>query len=172
MTGTFIIALLALVISTASLTWQVVQFILGASRPRVGLMIGGMNANGAVTAPVKGFRLEQLVRQGCSTPILAVQVQNRGRLAVSVTNWSISFDNKASYTLPSWQPNDRVSLPCRLEPGAEVTFLCPLDEVDAASRLLQASSKPPKWCQASASFGSGKTVRSRTHLPIPIRTSG
>lgn len=168
MSAALVVAILALVISTASLTWQIVQFLLGASRPQVDLKIGAMSESGALTAPVEGFRLDQLMRQGYTTPLLAVEVRNRGRLAVSVTNWTIAFDNGASYTQPSWPPNDRVALPYRLEPGAEATFLCPLAEVDVAAHALQSLSKPPTSCRASASFGTGRTLRSKTRLAVPI----
>jgi hypothetical protein len=168
MTGTLVVAIIALCVSTATLTWQIVLYLLGASRPKVELRIGGMNEMGAMTAPIGGIDLDQLVRQGYETLVLAVEVQNRGRLAVSITAWRIAFDNAASYTQPNWAPNDRVALPHRLEPGAEAIFLCPLSEVNVAARALRKSSKPPKSCRASVSFGTGKTVRSKTRMALPV----
>lgn len=168
MTSTFILAVLALIISTSSLTWQIVQYLLGASRPFVDLQAGGLVEGEAVIMPIEGTDFGQLDRMGFGTPVVAVQIQNRGRLAVSVTSWSITFDNGARFIPSDWYPNDKAPLPHRLEPGAEVIYLCDLHHIAASELDMRRSKKPAKSCRAAASFGTGKVVRSKTKLTFPV----
>jgi hypothetical protein len=163
-TGTLIVSIVALGLSATTLTWQVAQFVLGASRPVVELRYGAHNGFGALTAPVRVDRgaidFEELTAQGYNQALLAVQVQNRGRLAVSVMNWSIAFDNGAFFNYPDWQLNDRTPLPFRLEPGAEATWLCPADAVHSAAQVFTAATR----ARASVSLGTGRIVKSNNYI--------
>lgn len=164
MTGTLLMAVLALIISTASLSWQIVLYLLGASRPVVQLQAGGLVEDEAIIMPIGAADSDQLKRHGFGIPVVAVTIQNRGRLAVSVTSWSIAFDNGAKFLPPKWYPNDQSPLPHRLDPGAEVTFLCELRRIEVAGAGMRDATKPPKYCRGSATFGTGKTVYSHTKL--------
>lgn len=168
MTGTLVVGIVALVLSASSLTWQVVQFVLGSSRVFTELRYGAHNGAAAVTAPVKAaggsIDVEQLVIQGYTEQALAVQVQNRGRMAVSVMNWSIAFDNGGAYSLADWVVNNRYSLPYRLEPGSEATWLCPFADIQRAVNAFSSSNKPVTKAFARVSLGNGKVVTSRNYM--------
>lgn len=169
MTGTLVVAIVALVVSTSTLTWQVVQYALSASRPQVNLRVGALNWDGAITGPASVIDLQALRAQGADQAVLAVEVRNRGRLATSVTGWSIAFDNGASFSYPGWKLNeDRAPLPHRLEPGAEVSFLCPLENVDRIAIGMRTANKPISSGRAAASFGDGRTKTSKDSVQLPF----
>lgn len=164
---TAVIALLALLIATLSLGWQIAMYLLNGSRPAVDLLAAAVGEADAVAIPIQVDALEQLGRQGLTTPALAVQVQNRGRTAVSVTRWGLTFSNEAFFLPPDWYPNEKNPLPYRLEPGADVVFLVELQRVTASEKLMRQTNKPVRWCRGSASFGTGRTLQSKTRLPLP-----
>lgn len=169
MTGTLVVAIVALGISTSTLTWQVVHYALSASRPQVNLRVGALNWGGAITGPASVIDLPALRAQGADQAVLVVEVRNRGRLATSVTGWSIKVDNGASFSFPGWKLNeDRAPLPHRLEPGAEVSFLCPLENVDRIAIGMRATSRPISSGRATASFGDGRTKMSKDSVRLPF----
>ena len=46
--ATLIVALLGLVVASVSLTWNVVQFLLGGSRPKIHLVVGALAPGGLI----------------------------------------------------------------------------------------------------------------------------
>jgi hypothetical protein len=166
--GTLVVAILALTVSTSTLTWQIVQFILGSSRVSAELRYGAHNGSGAMTMPVGSSppNFDQLKSQGWTELVLAVQVRNSGRLAVSVTNWTIAFDNGGSFTVPSWSVNGHAPIPYRLEPGSEQTWLCPLADVMAAASAFDVTDKPTRHLRARAALGNGKIATSKNRLAL------
>jgi hypothetical protein len=141
--GTLIVAILALVISTSSLTWQIVLYVLGGARVRTELRIGALGPGGAIHAPAEApMDAAELAQQGYREPILAIQARNTGRLAVSVTNWDVAFDNGGAVSQPGWHVNNAYPLPYRLEPGHEAVWMCPASLVQAAIEAFAPSSHP------------------------------
>ena len=45
--------------------------------------------------------------------------------------------------------------------GDEVELLVELRRVEALAKAMRNTNKPVKWCRASASFGTGKTLQSK-----------
>jgi len=155
---TLVIAVLGLVVSVVALTWQVVQHRLTGSRVRVELLAGALGKGGAGTGPIEAFDQEMLARQGLHQPIIAVRALNVGRLPVDVTGWDVKTGDGFGYTLPGWGPNP--SLPYRLEPGAQVTFFCPMADVLAMVAAKEAIGKDDRHLQAAVALGTGETVAS------------
>jgi hypothetical protein len=164
--GTLIVAILALVISVSSLTWQIVLYVLGGSRVRTELRIGALGPGGAVHGPPDArMNPAQLAEQGYNQPILAVQVRNAGRLAVSVTKWDVVFDNGGAVSHPRWDVNDAFPLPYRLEPGDEAVWFCSAAPVNAAIKAFASSSRPVRLVRARVGLGTGKSVTSKNSMP-------
>jgi hypothetical protein len=164
--GTLIVAILALITSVSSLTWQVVLFLLGGSRIRTELRIGALGPGGAVHSPPDApMDAAELTAQGYTEPVFAVQVQNRGRLAVSVTKWDVVLDNGSSFFQPGWHVNKAYSLPYRLEPGDEAIWFCPAMPVHAAIKVLASSSRPVRLIRARVGLGTGRSVTSKNSMP-------
>jgi hypothetical protein len=136
--GTLVVAITALAVSSASLAWQiastVVSFRFSGSRVAVELRVGAHNGSGGLLFPLdQRLAFEELVAQGYTEPVLGVVVRNRGRLPVSVTAWQLSFDNGMAYVDVTSALNRNKPVPYRLEVGDEVTWLCPLVPVEAAA---------------------------------------
>jgi hypothetical protein len=88
--GTLIVAIIALVISVSSLTWQIVLYLLGGARVRTELRVGALGMEGAVHLPVDDrVDFAELAQKGFPERVFGVQVRNVGRLAVSVTKWDV-----------------------------------------------------------------------------------
>lgn len=140
MTGTLVVAIIALVVAVVGLTWQIVQFLLAGGRVSVELRIGATNGSMVVagTAGQVSQDFEVHARQGLDIPVLGVLVRNRGRLAVSITGWEVVFDGDGGGSISTldWQVNAGHPLPFRLEPGAEVSWFSRLDQVAAGARAL------------------------------------
>lgn len=165
--GTLVVAMIALVLSASTLTWQIVQFLLGGARVSAELHFGAHDGGGVVHGPAdKPLQWDRLTGQGYTERLLGVQVRNRGRLAVSVTAWSVVLDNGAAYSHGDWHINQKYPLPFRLEPGAEAVWFCPLEPVVAMGATFQKSNRPAGTVQAQAGLGTGRTVKSRNGLSV------
>jgi hypothetical protein len=163
--GTLVVAILALVISVSSLTWQIVLYLLGGSRVRTELRIGALGPSGAVHGPPESqVNPALLAEQGYNEPIIGVQVRNVGRLAVSVTKWDVAFDNGGAFSQPGWHVNDAYPLPYRLEPGGEAVWFCPAAPVHATIKAFASSSHPVRFVRARVGLGTGKSVTSKNSM--------
>lgn len=165
--GTLIVAIIALVISVSSLTWQIVLYLLGGARVRTELRVGALGPSGVVHGPVaEGVDFTQLAQQGYPEPVFAVQARNSGRLAVSVTKWDVALENGASFFQPGWPPNADRPLPYRLEPGDEAVWFCPMAPVIAAAEAFASSSHPVRLVRARIGLGTGKSVTSKNAMRV------
>lgn len=158
------IAVAGLVVAVIGLTWQVVQHRLTGSVVVVELLAGALGRGGAATGPIGTFDASMFASQGFTTPILAIRGRNRGRLAVDVTGWDVLTGDGFGYTLPGFGPNPQV--PHRLEPGAAVTFYCPLADVAALFATKRTVGKTDERVRGSLSLGTGEVVRSKL-APMP-----
>jgi hypothetical protein len=160
MSGTLFVAVVALALSAASLTWQLALYALSGSRPRVELLIGATDGFGIVSGPAGSeFAPQDLnlyTSQGFSEPLAGVRVRNRGRLAVSVTSWGIGVGGGFTVSLPGYAINRDAPIPYRLEPGAQASWYLPLSDVLAAMR---AAAGQPYSLRAQASLGDGREIR-------------
>ncbi|MGH3938688.1 MAG: hypothetical protein ACRDTG_08615 [Pseudonocardiaceae bacterium] len=137
-TSTFVVAVLGVVLSTASLSWQAATFILTGGRVKLALQTGAVHNSGSgmIVSQVTGawsMSAERLALQGYTRPVVAVQVRNVGRLPVTVTKWSIFESAKGTAFLPL-ADSIGPSLPYRLDAGVEETWA--LDAM-AAQKLVQ-----------------------------------
>lgn len=133
---TLVIAVVGLILSVASLCWQIAQHRLSGPRVRVELLWGGIAHDRAVTGPIQGT-LEVFRHAGVDTAVVAVKGRNHGRLPIDITGFTVEMDGGGGYSLPGWQPNP--SLPHRLESGSEVTFYVPFEDLQAAVAVFQSA---------------------------------
>jgi hypothetical protein len=76
--GALIVAIIALVVSVSSLTWQIVLYLLGGARVRTELRIGALGAGGAIHGPVaEGVDFTQLAQQGYPEEESSISVDRR-----------------------------------------------------------------------------------------------
>jgi hypothetical protein len=134
--ATFVIAVLALMLATLGLGWQVLTHFLTGGRVKAELLLGATNAaaTSMVTALATQERLtdrwiRDLAEQGYIRPIFAVRVRNVGRLPVTVERWSLTTSQGINLTPLS----DSIGpdLPHRLEAGMSETWALGGDRVVA-----------------------------------------
>lgn len=134
-TVVLVVAVLGLVLSTASLVWQAATYRLNGPRVRVELLVGAVSsyggAGGMATAPVGPTwqrDLAALRQQGMAEPMVAVRARNIGRAPTTVTDVGATFDTGAAYTLAGGTPGS-APLPHRLEAEDSAVWWLPLGEV-------------------------------------------
>ena len=122
------IAVVGLVTSVVSLTWQIVQHRLSGPVVRAGILWGGFGEGGrVVTGPITR-QLAAFRHALVDEYVVAVRGRNLGRMPVDVSGFMVEAEGTLAYSLGGWRPN--VSLPHRLEPGSAVTFYVPLEDIE------------------------------------------
>lgn len=162
------------VVATASLTWQVATFRLSGSRVKATLKVGSVGGGGALTAPIgKDWErsLRQFGQQGFTTPCLAAEVSNVGRLGVDVVRCTAVFSNGMVFDPVSYPVNPPRDT--RLDHGQTKTWFVELATlqaaVDAAAATGLAKSAGPQEIRMTVELGTGRTVTTRECLSVAPR---
>lgn len=138
MDGNLWVAVLGVVLATASLAWQAATYALTGGRVRVLLRVGAVDVagNGMITAAPSSLRqdwLANLAEQGYPRPIVAVRVANIGRQPVTVASWCLKSPHGASLQdMAAIGPR----LPCPLGVGESQTWAI---DLETAVRFAQAA---------------------------------
>ncbi|SMD24201.1 hypothetical protein [Lentzea albidocapillata] len=131
--ATFVVAVVAIVMSALTLTWQVANYLLTGGRPKVELRVGAIHESGQlVHGPVRNLSAEwaqRHARQGFTRPVLVVQVRNVGRLPVTIAEWSVTAEPAGAAFQPIGE-SIGPDLPYKLEPGASETWALELHTVE------------------------------------------
>lgn len=158
MPGTLIVAIIALVLSVSSLTWQIVQFLLAGSRVEAELQMGLLYPAGAILHPALAtIDWAQLMSLG-SRQVLAVVVRNKGRLGVTVTSWQFMLGDHPYFPAAN---EGSVDLPYRLEPGAAVQLLYYFDKLSGALNTLGRLGVTQAKILGQAHLGNGRTATTK-----------
>jgi hypothetical protein len=150
-----------------SLGWQAATFFLSGSRVRVSLLRGAIGRGNRVLMPAKGWGEQQRAMsaaQGIGEEVVAIEVRNRGRLAINVEVVNAWFGPKktpAGFSLPEFPGNE--PFPHRLEPGSSGSWAMPLARMLPA---LAAFGQSESELYMSAGLGNGKTVRTKERTII------
>lgn len=156
-----IVAILGLTLAAASLTWQATTFVLTGSRVQCELHVGAIGQRQVfVHQPVGrneviGAPREEWQRQGLTEGRLFVIARNVGRIAVTITGYSATCGSARYGTMRPLLGEP--ALPHRLEPGAEVMWTLPTEEV----REFAAAGRGDMNVRMSVDLGNGKRVDSR-----------
>jgi hypothetical protein len=174
-----VIAIVGLVLSVMSLTWQATMFVLSGSRIKALLQHGAIGRGSLVVSKPGTQSMEYLANQGFTDEVLAIKVRNVGRLSVSVTSVAAVFGSGISIGQLD-HPRDR-ALPYRLEAQSEQTWFVSMDAVRAAAESWLATrpkgssvTRGQLTVQMSVGLGNGKLVKTKESISIaPARlTSG
>lgn len=153
------IAVTGLVVAVVGLTWQVVQHRLTGSVVRAELLVGAIGPGGTAVGPPKSVdQLPMMREQGLDEAVIAVRGRNVGRLAVDVTHWEVGAGDGLSFSLPGYGRNP--ALQHRLEPGAVVTFYCPMARVKTMLDVKAELGRTDRRVRAVLTLGTGKQVQS------------
>jgi hypothetical protein len=166
--ATLVIAVLGLVLSVASLTWQAATFVLSGSRVRADLKHGAAGAGGVIHGPPGSQPLASLGAQGFMEEVLGVQVRNAGRLATTIDRIEICLANGVKLAQLSALMGP--SLPHRLEPQSSALWFIPADPargaVAASAQALKRADPCKVWMEVEVV---GKLVRTRQSMWLGSR---
>lgn len=165
-TAAFVLALIGVVLSAASIGWQIAIHFLSAPRFRVTVKAGLASGAGTITwdpgrRPQDGA-LQRHIRDGYTRPVVYVQVSNVGRSPGSVS--AIKFDQGDAVYRPLGDVQAGPQLPSRVEPHDSQEWLV------AAQGLLAAMESAHDVFGSSTRVitvietGTGRSVRSRVAL--------
>jgi hypothetical protein len=128
--ATLAIAVVGLVLSVISLTWQAATFVMSGSRVRARLRHGAAGGGSVVSGPPGTQSLRVMAEQGFTTEVIGVEVRNVGRLAVQVTDVRAALPSgfQVSEARISMGPD----LPYRLEAQSSQTWFLPAQMARAA----------------------------------------
>jgi hypothetical protein len=165
MTTALVLAIVGVVLSVASLTWQLATFLLTASRVRAHLRHGGVGRGGISFGPPGTFMGGRLAEQGFSKELIGVEVFNRGRVGVNITSWRIQAGRE------SYRPvGDQLGpqLPHRLEPGASASWFAPMETV---RRVVATSAEVldgpnPASVRGFVQLGTGGLVKTKGTMSV------
>ncbi len=167
--ATLIIAVLGLVLSVASLTWQAATFVLSGSRVRADLRHGARNATTAVSGPPGSQQLQFLAAQGFTEEVIGIEVRNVGRLAASIESVAATLAGGVQFT--QLRDSGGPPLPHTLEPQSAAKWFLPAVPVRAAvavsSQTLKGADPCKVWMEVT--LGTGKLVRSRRSMWLGSR---
>src|SRR5690349_1287327 len=154
-TAVFVISVIGLVLAAVSLTWQAASFALAGSRVKVELVHGfrGPGVGAWLGRPGWAVSSAQFATLGYNEEIVGVRVRNAGRMAATVVNADVEFENGALYRNPSspWNP------PPRLDAGEQATW--PL-EAHAVRGFVAAAGTDFMLVRAQVGLGTGRTKSS------------
>lgn len=145
-TATFVIAVLGVVLASASIGWQVALFLLTGARVKVEVGEGIM-----------------FPRQGREEDVLRVTVRNVGRQAVSVTHFWLQLTTEDSWLI---QPNPHPlnpQLPYTLAPGHHVSWLHAASDLWDYMARQELGEMPVR---GGVSLGTGKNATSERVVTI------
>jgi len=168
-TATFLIAVLGLLLGALSLGWQLASFILTGGRVKAELRPGGVSGRMIITIPARTVTRDsakQLMSQGVTQLVVAVQVRNVGRLPVTITSWSL-ITVPGGVTAQPVASSIGPALPHRLAAGETETWAMDRGELLgflAATATMLTIPVERMRIRAEVGLGTGQTVRAKGSL--------
>ena len=163
-----VIAVLSLVLSVVSLTWQAATFVLSGSRIQAELKHGARNAGVVATGPPGSQQLQALAAQGLTEEVLGVEVRNVGRLAASIDSVEAALEGGVKIKMLEFVTGPVLSH--RLEPQSSASWSVPAAPVRAAvgvsAEVLKRANPCKVWMEVTVA---GKIVRSKQSMLLGSR---
>jgi len=161
----FWLAIVGLVLSVASLTWQFATFRLTGSLVRAELIHGAMGADGATYGAPGKFNVPMMAAQGYVMEVVGIEVFNRGRIGVNIARWSMHSGKESFMPVAEQRGPD---LPYRLEPGVSAQWFMPMDTLRKMVRInAEVLHRPnPAQCWATVQLGTGKTAKAKRTMRV------
>ncbi|RBM16595.1 phosphoribosylamine--glycine ligase [Prauserella sp. PE36] len=168
----FVTGLAGLVLAAMSLGWQIASWLLSGGRVKAKLRHGviGWNGTAAVVGDVqrdgKPNDIAPVRAQGGNGPeVLALEVANVGRAAVTIT----SYEARLKGTGTAFGPiRDHMGpqLPHRLQPGERATWYIEMQSVRALVHAGQVIAKGAREVDMAVTLGTGKRVATPTRIIV------
>jgi hypothetical protein len=164
-TAALIVAIVSIIISVASLSWQAASFSLSGPRVKVSLRHGAAGRGGIITGAPGKLDLGWAVSEGYTHELLAVEATNVGRMAVAVTKVSASFPS--GFGVSETQNPFTPVLPHRLEAQTTQTYYISMEMVRRTAYVaFRATGENSQPVSMLVELGNGKTVKTPESLEI------
>lgn len=166
--ATFVLAVLATVLSALSLGWQAAIYVLSGGRVKADLIVGATNraGTGLISSRAGGRgpgSMREIADQGYDVPIVGVTVRNVGRLAVTIQRWSLRETTTRVEFVPVGEGRGP-ALPHRLEPGEQATFYTDARTAAGLRAAAQTAATGRVGVGARVSLGNGRTLDTEAAL--------
>lgn len=168
MSGTLIVAIVALAVSSFSFAWQLAQYALTGARVRLEMVVGASDGQTVVHQSAgKAFDWNRMAAQGFTAPVVGMTIRNRGRLPISITSWAFPFETGPSVGLIGLgRLNPGKTLPHRLDAGAAETWFADAGDFSRAAAAWRSIGKEPGRLFATVDLATGKSVRSKNSAAV------
>lgn len=162
--ATLTLGILGFGTGVASLTWNVVAFLLQGARPKLKPIIGFLSAGGLITNDATRDIRESLVHAatqfGSGPLIFGVKVINAGRATFHVAGWSIRAE-PSGVSLNSFDvPPGGTAVPHDITAGGDVMFITDLEPVHRFASTAEKVEGRPQRIVLTVSSG-GRTFKSK-----------
>lgn len=169
--ATFVIAVLALVISTLSLAWNIAQWFLNGSRVKVEIGISTVIGSDRLNISTHPIELETFKDHGGARLVLAVDVRNVGRLTTQVREVTMSVEGSGLTMSGGWESSGfrfaGPDLPFGVDAYRQESWLFDWLAVEGLSAAIHAIRPPGDvLIRASVLLVDGKLIESNT-LEVP-----
>jgi hypothetical protein len=173
--ATFALGVLGFGTGVASLTWNVVAFLLQGARPKLTPVIGLHYGGGLITSDATRDVRESLRSAVTQLPpgelVIGVKVVNAGRATFHVGGWAIRTDPGGVSFVPVDNPIGCPDIPCDIPPGAEKIFFTGLVHGRALVSASGAIDSRRQHLVATVSSG-GRTYATKPVAHVNLALSG
>jgi hypothetical protein len=157
--GTLIVAVVAVGLSAASIAWQASTFVLSGARVRVGLRHGGLDVKSGRSVLLEFPRRrnrERVIDDPSYIDVFAIAVTSSGRTDVDIVSWGFEFMLDTSVWLHGADGGLNLTLPHRLRHGSQCALYLTDEDVQSAVDAVVAPGavRVRGW----VSLGNGKNV--------------
>ena len=160
----FVLGILGFGVGLASLTWQVVSFLLQGARPKLTPIIGIRSSGGLVHNDATRDVRESLVSAARQVPpgplVIGVKVVNAGRAPFHIAEWALRSDPSATSLKQLDNALGAPAVGCDIAPGASEIFFTELNNAYALAQAGRAVDGKPQRIVLTVASG-GRTYKSK-----------
>jgi hypothetical protein len=157
---TLVLAMVGAATGVFAILWNITQFVLAGPRVKVSIKEGITDGFQVVTGP--GVWTNQMHRGfGPMSPIVAIEVTNKGRLPVTISNASAVLSNQMAFSSIE-------DMNHRLDPYSSYTWRLPADQISTmvtVSHKMGSYTGNKVWGRAA--LATGKVVKSSQPIFVP-----
>jgi hypothetical protein len=164
---TLAVAIIGLVLAIVSLLWQLFSFRLQGPRLRITLKKGYFGVGNLVSSPIGVDADVQMAAQGLTEKLIGVEVQNVGRMPISIDGATAKLENGMMFTETNLSLNPAIGT--RIEPHSTETWWVRWDNVirmATASAAINSKWQRAQQVRMQVKPAAGKLRETKEHLLV------
>jgi hypothetical protein len=162
----FVLAVIGMTTGVASLTWNIVSFLLTGARPKLTPIIGFVSPRGPVYVDATRDKRDAVASAEAEVPagvrIAGVVVTNAGRAAFHVADWELRSEPAGISFKTLGAMTGSAAIRCDIAPGASQIFYTDLNDAYALASSAKAAKGKPQRVVVTVKSGG------RTYATKPI----